>query len=178
MLHLLDVYSGFAGSRRVGPVNRVAQTRRGMRLMPGGFAVLIALVSAGCACGRLGTLAQRRTFTGNAEVIDMYGIGALLRVGGCGWRVHVWLASRDLCLSAAQRGRREGRDAVVFWLHVTAAHGAVLPSRPERGGCDHKIPRRAAGSRRFSDGRIHVCGLLRGVARGEIFLSARRTWKN
>ena len=109
MLHLLDVYSGFAGSRRVGPVNRVAQTRRGMRLMPGGFAVLIALVSAGCACGRLGTLAQRRTVTGNAEVIDMYGVGALLRVGGVdggftfGWRHATYVYPR-----LKEDGAREG----------------------------------------------------------------------
>lgn len=60
--------------------------------MRSGLAVLIALVSTGCACGRLGTLVQRRTVTGNAEIIDRFGVGALLRVGGVdggftfGWR--------------------------------------------------------------------------------------------
>ena len=56
------------------------------------LAVFLALISTGCACGRVGTLAARRTITPTAEVIDVFGVGALLRPGGfdagftLGWR--------------------------------------------------------------------------------------------
>ena len=130
MLHLLDVYSGFARSHRVGPVNGVAQTRRVMRPMPGGFAVLIALVSTGCACGRFGTLAQRRTVTGNAEVIDVFGVGALLRVGGVdggftvGWRHATYVYPR-----LKEDGAAEGMRWNFGWLSRRRAEPFFLAVR-------------------------------------------------
>ena len=70
---------------------------------------MIASLFAGCACGRFGTLAARRTITGNAEVIDVYAVGALLRPqavdGGftLGWR-HVTYIYPRLALDDAEEG--------------------------------------------------------------------------
>lgn len=74
-------------------------------------AILIALISTGCACGRYGTLAARRTITANAEVIDVYGLGALLRPGGVdggftfGWRHATYIYPR-LQADGAKEGVR------------------------------------------------------------------------
>lgn len=82
MIHLLDVSVGFLGGGPSQSANMSASLQPVMGPMLGGFAMLVALISTGCACGRFGTLAQRRTITGNAEVIDVYGVGAFLRPWG------------------------------------------------------------------------------------------------
>lgn len=64
------------------------------------LAIFLALISTGCACGRVGTLAARRTVTPTAEVIDVFGFGALLRPGGfdagftLGWRHATYIFPR------------------------------------------------------------------------------------
>lgn len=69
-------------------------------LHPLSLAVLLALLCTGCACGRVGTLAARRTLTASAEVVDVYGFGALLRPGGVdgggtlGWRHATYIYPR------------------------------------------------------------------------------------
>ena len=69
-------------------------------ILRSGLAILFALISTGCACGRVGTLAARRTVTPTAEVIDVFGIGALLRPGGwdagctLGWRHATYIFPR------------------------------------------------------------------------------------
>ena len=53
---------------------------------------LLLLALPGCACGRYGTVVARRTLTPTAEVVEVYGVGALLRPWACdaglslGWR--------------------------------------------------------------------------------------------
>lgn len=42
-------------------------------------ALFACVLFAGCACGRVGTLATRQTLTPTAEVVEVYGFGALLR---------------------------------------------------------------------------------------------------
>jgi hypothetical protein len=79
--------------------------------------VLLALVSTGCAYGRFGTLAARRTLTPNAEVIDVYGVGALLRTGGVdggftfGWRHATYIYPR-----ASTDESEEGSHWTVGWV--------------------------------------------------------------
>lgn len=76
------------------------------------LAILLALIFTGCACGRFGTLAARRTVTASAEVIDVYGVGALLRPGGVdggftfGWRHATYIYPRLLT---------DGADEGVCW---------------------------------------------------------------
>ena len=100
MIHLLEVSVGFLGDGFVQSVNTASFRRPLLAPMVGGFALLIALVSASCACGRFGTLAQRRTITGDAEVSDVYGVGALLRMQGVdggftlGWRHATYIYPR------------------------------------------------------------------------------------
>lgn len=65
-----------------------------------GLAGMLALLATGCACGRYGTVAARRTLTQTAEVIEVYGFGALLRPGGVdggftlGWRHATYICPR------------------------------------------------------------------------------------
>jgi hypothetical protein len=82
MIHLLDISVGLLGAGESHSVNMSASLQPLIGPMLSGVAVLIALISTGCACGRVGTLAQRRTLTETAEVIDVYGVGALLRPSG------------------------------------------------------------------------------------------------
>lgn len=112
MIHLLDASVGFLVSGPSHSANVPATLEPVMAPLLGGLAVLIALVSSGCACGHLGTLAQRRTITGNAEVIDVYGIGALLRPWGVdggftfGWRHATYIYPRL---------REDGEEEAVRW---------------------------------------------------------------
>lgn len=65
-----------------------------------GFVGMLALLATGCACGRYGTVVARRTLTPTAEVIEVYGFGALLRPGGVdggftlGWRHATYICPR------------------------------------------------------------------------------------
>lgn len=82
MIHLLDVSVGFLVGGQSHSVNISASLRPLIGPVLSGIAMLIALISTGCACGRFGTLAQRRTVTETAEVIDVYGVGVVLRPWG------------------------------------------------------------------------------------------------
>jgi hypothetical protein len=100
------------------------------------LAILIALVSNGCACGRFGTLAGRRTVTASAEVIDVYGMGALLRPGGVdggftfGWRHATYIYPRFQA-DGANEGARwtfgwvPKRSEEPFFLAVSSIGGQV-----------------------------------------------------
>lgn len=82
-----------------------------VKILPLSLAVLIGLVSTGCACGRYGTLAARHTITSSADVIDVYGVGALLRPKGVdggltlGWRHATYIYPR-LATDESEEGER------------------------------------------------------------------------
>ena len=100
------------------------------------LAVMIALILTGCACGRFGTLAARRTITPSAEVIDVYGLGALLRPGGVdggltfGWRHATYIYPR-VTGDEAEEGARwtfglvPQRREEPFFLAATSVGGEV-----------------------------------------------------
>ena len=80
------------------------------------IAAMVVLLCAGCACGRVGTLASRRTITGSADIIDVYAFGALLRPqavdGGftLGWRHATYIYPR-----IAGDGAEEGASWTFGW---------------------------------------------------------------
>ena len=86
-------------------------------------AMLIFLMSAGCVCGRFGTLAQRRTTTKTAEVIDHFCFGAVLRPWGTeaafaiGWQHATYIYPRE---------RKDGSAEAVSWTF-----GWVPPRRKD-----------------------------------------------
>src|SRR6187401_341229 len=100
--------------RRAGtrPSPRRPSCRSPVPPMLRSLVVLIAFVSTGCAYGRFGTLAARRTITPNAEVIDVYGVGALLQPLGVdggftfGWRHATYIYPRF---------RADGANEGVHW---------------------------------------------------------------
>ena len=118
MIHLLDFFVGLMRNSNPQPV--FASYHIGMVPIFACIALLVALSVAGCAFGRLGTLAERRTLTSNAEVIDVYGVGALFRLRGVdggftfGWRHATYIYPRH-----AQDGMQEG----VRWTY------GLLPRR-------------------------------------------------
>lgn len=115
MIHLLDFFVGLMRNSTAHPVNAFFQS--GIVLTLACVAVLIALFAAGCASGRLGTQAERRTVTANAEVVDVYGVGALMRLRGVaggftfGWRHATYVYPRH-----AQDGMQEGVRWTYGWL--------------------------------------------------------------
>ena len=70
-------------------------------IAPAVVAAVCICFASGCACGRFGTLVARRTFTRTAEVVDVYGFGALLRPAGSdagislGWRHATYVYPRE-----------------------------------------------------------------------------------
>ena len=100
------------------------------------LATVLALLSGGCACGRIGTLAARRTITASAEIIDVYAFGALLRPravdGGftLGWRHATYIYPR-LAGDGAEEGARwtfgwaPQRDETPFFLAARSLGGEV-----------------------------------------------------
>lgn len=136
MIHLLDVSVGFLGDGHSHSAHMSPSLQPVMGPMLSGFAVLVALISTGCACGRFGTLAQRRTITSNAEVIDVYGVGALLRLRGVdggftfGWRHATYIYPR-LKEDGAGEGMRwtlgclSRRRAEPFFLAVRSVGAAI-----------------------------------------------------
>ncbi len=91
---------------------------------------LLPLLSAGCACGRVGTLAARRTLTRGAEVIDVYAFGALLRPRGAdsggtlGWRHATYIYPR-----AAGDGAEAGTHWTWGWAPLPAEAPFFLATR-------------------------------------------------
>ena len=98
------------------------------------LAVLIALVSTGCACGRYGTLAARRTITSTAEVIDVYGVGSLLRPRGVdggftfGWRHATYIYPR-----LPADGAKEGVRWTFGWVPLRRGEPFFLAARSVGG---------------------------------------------
>ncbi|MCE9610735.1 MAG: hypothetical protein K8R23_11125 [Chthoniobacter sp.] len=102
-----------------------------------GFVGMLALLATGCACGRYGTVAARRTLTKTAEVIDVYGFGALLRPGGVdggftlGWRHATYIGPRlshdetDVC-ARWTFGLVPEMCAEPFFLAATSLGGEVV----------------------------------------------------
>ena len=94
------------------------------------LATLLPLLAAGCACGRAGTLAARRTVTRGAEVIDVYAFGALLRPRGAdsggtlGWRHATYIYPR-----AAGDGAAEGTHWTFGWAPLHAEAPFFLATR-------------------------------------------------
>ncbi len=112
MIHLLGVSVGFFDGGVVQTVDKPS-LRPLLLLLFIGFAI----ATASCACGRLGTLAQRRTMTKDAEVSDVYGVGALLRMRGVdggftlGWRHATYIYPR-----VSSDGAAEGTRWTIGWV--------------------------------------------------------------
>ena len=79
--------------------------------------MLSAFASGGCVCNRFGTLAARRTVTATAEVVDVYGIGAVLRTNAAdagitlGWRHVTYVRPLENA-----RGQGRGGHWTLGWL--------------------------------------------------------------
>lgn len=94
------------------------------------LATLLPLLAAGCACGRAGTLAARRTVTRGAEIIDVYAVGALLRPQGAdsggtlGWRHATYIYPRP-----AGDGAEEGTRWTFGWAPLREEAPFFLATR-------------------------------------------------
>ena len=117
MIHLLDLSVGFMRNSHTQPVTGASFSFSVFAPTLGCVGLVIALLFTGCACGRIGTLAERRTVTRRAEVIDVYGFGALFRLRGVdggftfGWRHATYIYPR-----AADDGMHEGVRWTYGWL--------------------------------------------------------------